>query len=159
MNRLSILWIHYESIVFFVNVLWIYYKTIIVFSNSLWVHYLFREFTVNFLSDSQIHYESINFFANSQWVQFLRIYFELKLFITRIHYNFTLCFPNSLWIHILLREYRSGSLLRSRTTFKVIFSNPRFIIGLFWLWTCRIKKILWYWHRVYFDWPSRIVEK
>ena len=116
------------------------------FEKSLWIHYLFHyEFTIcltkNSLSFSWINFEFTICFENLQWISFLICKFTMKreftmisLSFTRIDYEFTFC---------CAKTGPSGSLLSSRTTFKVIFSNSRLIIGLFWLRTCRIKKIRW----------------
>ena len=140
----------YSFRIFFLISLWIHYINL----NKIWIDYLFCEFTMNQLSSllmyygstikplsfSRIHYEFTICFENLQWISFLICKFTMKreftmisLSFTRIDYEFTFC----------AKTGPSGSLLSSRTTFKVIFSNSRLIIGLFWLRTCRIKKIRW----------------
>ena len=66
------------------------------------------------------------------------------------------CFENSTRLTHL--QVRPDLYLEQNRLSKSFFSNSRFIIGLFWLRTYKIKMILWYWHTIYFDWP-RIVEK
>ena len=117
MNRLSISWIQYESIIFFVNVVWIHYESLI--ANSLWIHYLFaislcmqdlfREFTTGTLSHSRFRFffakALLNslFFVNSLWIhKNIRdsLYFH---YYARIHYSFS-----------IIREFAMNQLSFSR---------------------------------------------
>ena len=124
----------YSFRIFFLISLWIHYINL----NKIWIDYLFCEFTMNQLSSLLMYYGS-----------------TIKpLSFSRIHYEFTICFENLQWISSLIRKFTMNPLIFS--PIRNEFNFCEFTLN----WNYLLREFTkWYRHRVYFEWPSRIVEK
>ena len=75
-NSLGVSRIYFEFAIFFMNSLWFYYELTWCFANILWIHYLFREVTMNLLSqvnkmNSQCDHGKDNDFEAQLWIELI----------------------------------------------------------------------------------------
>lgn len=115
---------------------------------------------VRFKKPDSISHDADNEFRNEflsdqvfKWYSFM----ICKKMVTGILVQISPCVQRVSVPSLTISTYRSVRIWK--LTFKLIFPDSRFIVGLSWLRTCRTQMILWYWLTVYSDWPSRKEEK